>query len=188
MGDLSRKAPVCGSVLSIALLLATLLPGRSAIAEAWEIKAGLGPVFGTEFSSQQKDGLGAQAYLDLGVNEVISLTVGGGYVRHFIGDGQAYYLANAGAGVVVNLDVVFFGVGLAWVPYISARIGFLNQHREGQEAVPGLGMSTAVGLDYVFDENYSVGLAFEYQGMLTDLKLFPAYLGITGRVGLRFLD
>jgi len=174
--------------LAITLLLAALLPGRPANAEAWEIKAGLGPVFGTEFSSQRKDGLGAQAHLDMGLNEFFSLTVGGGYVQHFIGGGQLYYLANAGAGVVVNLDGVMFGVGLAWVPYVSARIGFLHQHIEGREAVSGLGMSTAVGLDYVFEENYFVGFAFEYQGMLTDLEIFPAYLGITGRVGFRVLD
>jgi opacity protein-like surface antigen len=174
---------------SSCLLLLTLLTSVSvARAEAWELKGGLGPVFGTEFDPDKKQGLGAQAYLDLGLNDFVSLSMGAGYVEHFFGPGLAYSVANAGIGINTNLDVILFGVGLAWVPFASLRLGFLQTDLDGQPTQQGFGMAIAIGMDYVYSENGSVGLAFEYQGMLSDMDGFPGYLGLTARVGFRWLD
>lgn len=171
------------------LLLLILLASVSlARAEAWELKGGLGPVFGTEFDPDKKQGLGAQAYLDLGLTDYLSLSMGAGYVLHFFGPGQAYSLANAGIGINANLDVILFGVGLAWIPYASLRFGFLQIDLDKQPTQQGFGMAIAIGLDYVFSDYASVGLAFEYQGLLSDMDGLPAYLGLTARVGFRWLD
>ena len=49
----------------------------------------------------------------------------------------------------------------------------------------GLGMTVAVGFDYLLTENFTLGFAAEYHGMLTDMQAFPAYAAFTGRVGFR---
>lgn len=176
------------SLAALAALISTLALSPSATGEAWEVKAGLGPSFGTEASEQRKQGLGGQVYLDVGLSDFVSLSAAGGYVSHFFGPGLGYDLAHAGIGVTANLDVLIFGVGLAWVPYATARLGFLQVDTRDQAADPGFGLALGVGLDYIWDESYSMGFSLEYHGMLTDLDGLPAYLGISLRLGLRWLD
>jgi len=170
-----------------AALTSLLILAPAASAEAWEVKAGLGPTFGTEFSEHRKQGLGGQLYLDVGLNDFISLSAAGGYVHHFFGPGTGYHLAHAGLGLTANMDVLIFGVGLAWVPYATVRLGYLQIDLRGAEADRGFGLAVGVGLDRIWDESYSVGFSLEYHGMLTDLDGLPAYLGVSLRVGLRWL-
>jgi len=171
-----------------AAFIALSVMAPAATGEAWEVKAGLGPTFGTEFSDQRKQGLGGQAYLEVGLNDFVSLSAGGGYVRHFFGPGSSYGLAHAGLGVVANLDVLIFGVGLAWVPYATVRLGYLQVNLQDTAADRGFGLALGVGLDRIWNESYSVGFALEYHGMLTNLDGLPAYLGVSLRLGLRWLD
>jgi len=160
----------------------TLLFGSPVFAEAWDIKGGAGVIYGSTFRSYEKDGVGFQAYFDLGLTETLSLTASGGFSSHFVGDGQAYSLANAGAGILYNIDV------LVIVPFASVRLGWLYQNFEEEVATHGLGVSVAVGFDYLVTEYFTVGFAAEYHGMLTDLDVFPAYLACTTRIGFRLPD
>ncbi len=107
----------------------TLLFGSPVFAEAWDIKGGAGVIYGSTFRSYEKDGVGFQAYFDLGLTETLSLTASGGFSSHFVGDGQAYSLANAGAGILYNIDV------LVIVPFASVRLGWLYQNFETEELV-----------------------------------------------------
>ncbi len=166
----------------------SLLNASLAKAEAWEIRLGLAPVFGTEFRSDLKQGLGAQAYFDLGINDYVSIELAGGYVNHFMGQGTAYEIFDIGLGATFNLDVIAFGVGLAWVPFATVRLGFLQSRADSLVIESGMGVALALGLDYVFDESFSVGIAFDYKGLVTNFNGLPAYLGISLRLGLRWLD
>lgn len=156
-----------------------LLAGGPSAAEMWDFKAGIGPVYGSEFSRTEKDGLGFQAYCELGLNDVLSLTAGGGYTEHLVGEGSAYSLTNLGVGVVYNIDV------LVVVPFLSLRMGWLYKRPDQGEVLYGLGLSVAVGFDYLLTENFTLGFAAEYHGMLTEIQDFPAYAAFTGRVGFR---
>jgi hypothetical protein len=168
------------SIIPIAfVLLAGVTPSW---AEMWDFKAGIGPVYGSKFSRAEKDGLGFQAYCDLGLSDVLSLTAGVGYTEHFVGEGSAYSLTNLGVGVLYNIDV------LVVVPFLSLRMGWMYRSPDRGDEVPllsGLGLSVAVGFDYLLTENFTVGFAAEYHGMLTDFQDFPAYAAFTGRVGFR---
>ena len=167
-------------------LVATVCP--RAAAEAWEVKLGLGPVFGTEFDPDRAQGLGGQAYLEVGLDDFVSLSLGGGYNQHFLGGPLNYSLANAGVGIHVNLDVILFGVGLAWVPFAEARLGYLRLAQSGQAVEHGLGLAIGVGLDYIWSESASAGFALEYHGQLSNIQGLPGYLAVTARLGLRWLD
>ncbi len=159
-----------------------LMGATPSLADMWDFKAGFGPVYGSRFSRAYKDGLGFQAYCDLGLSDVLSLTAGGGYTRHFIGGGSEYSLTNLGVGVLYNIDV------LVVVPFLSLRMGWLYRSPEQGDEVPelsGLGLSVAIGFDYLLTESVTLGFAAEYHGMLTDLQDFPAYAAFTGRVGFR---
>lgn len=164
-------------VIPVSLLI--LLSYQPSRAEMWDFKAGIGPVYGSKFSSAWKDGVGFSAYCDLGLSDVLSLTAGGGYTRHFIGEGSAYSLSNVGVGVLYNIDV------LVVVPFLSLRMGWLHMSPDQGEVLSGLGMTVAVGFDYLLTENFTLGFAAEYYGMLTDMQAFPAYAAFTGRVGFR---
>jgi len=168
----------------MAAVVAACIPAaqRETRAEAWEVRAGAGPVYGSTFSTNQPDGFGFCAYADLGLTELVSLTAAGGYVRHVIGDGGDYTLSHAGLGVLVNLDV------LVVVPYAALRLGWLRQAPDAGEVDDGLGVAFALGFDYLVTDHFTVGFAAEYHGMITDLAGFPAYVGFTGRVGLRLPD
>ncbi|MFC1654504.1 hypothetical protein ACFL2F_01755 [Myxococcota bacterium] len=160
------------------LLLVLLTPGPSR-AEMWDFKAGIGPVYGSKFSRAEQDGLGFQAYCELGLSDVLSLTAGGGYTEHFIGEGSAYSLTNLGVGLLYNIDV------LVVVPFLSLRMGWLYKSPDQGEVLSGLGVSVAIGFDYLVTETFTLGFAAEYHGMLTEMEAFPAYAAFTGRVGFR---
>lgn len=151
-------------------------------AEAWEVRLGAGPVYGSTFRTNQPDGYGFCAYADLGLTELVSLTAAGGYVHHVIGDGEDYSLSHAGGGVLVNLDV------LVVVPYAALRVGWLRRAPDAGEVDAGLGVAFALGFDYLVTDHFTLGFAAEYHGMLTNLADFPAYVGFTGRLGLRLPD
>ena len=161
--------------------LALLIPLGSgpSRAEMWDLKAGIGPVYGSEFRTTRQDGLGFQAYCDLGLSDVLSLTAGGGYTGHFIGEGTGYSLYNLGVGLLYNIDV------LVVVPFLSLRMGWLQMSPDQGEILSGLGVSVAVGFDYLVTETFTLGFAAEYHGMFTDIDAFPAYAAFTGRVGFR---
>ncbi len=165
--------------LVIPLLLLVLLPAESSRAEMWDFKAGIGPVYGSKFSRAERDGVGFQAYCELGLNDVLSLTAGGGYNEHLVGEGSAYSLTNLGLGLLYNIDV------LVVVPFLSLRMGWLHKSPDQGEILSGLGVSVTVGFDYLLTETFTLGFAAEYHGMLTDLQAFPAYVAFTGRVGFR---
>jgi hypothetical protein len=164
---------------AIPLVLLLLVANSPSRAEMWDFKAGVGPVYGSKFSRAEKDGVGFQAYCELGLNDVLSLTAGGGYTRHFVGEGSAYSLTNLGMGVLYNIDV------LVVVPYLSLRMGWLHKIPDQGEVLSGLGLSVAIGFDYLLTETFTLGFAAEYHGMLTDMNSFPAYAAFTGRVGFR---
>jgi hypothetical protein len=155
------------------------MPAGSSRAEMWDFKAGIGPVYGSKFSRAEKDGVGFQTYCELGLNDVLSLTAGGGYTRHFVGEGSAYSLTNLGLGVLYNIDV------LVVVPFLSLRMGWLQKSLDQGEILSGLGLSVAIGFDYLLTETFTLGFAAEYHGMLTEMEAFPAYAAFTGRVGFR---
>lgn len=161
------------------MLLILVLHSPGSPAEAWDFKAGLGPLYGTSFSESWKDGLGLSAYLELGLTETLSLTAGGGYSNQFIGVGEAYSLGHAGLGLLYNIDV------LVVVPYLALRLGFLYTGPDGGEATSGLGATVAIGFDYLWTDSFTVGFAAEYHGMLSDWDAFPAFVAFTGRMGLR---
>ena len=168
--------------LVIPLVLLLLLPAGPSGAEMWDFKAGIGPVYGSKFSRAEKDGVGFQAYCELGLNDVLSLTAGGGYTEHFVGEGSAYSLTTLGLGVLYNID------GLVVVHFLSLRMGWLHKSPDRGDQVPslsGLGLSVAIGFDYLLTETFTLGFAAEYHGMLTDIEAFPAYAAFTGRVGFR---
>ncbi|MBN2498790.1 MAG: hypothetical protein JXR96_29635 [Deltaproteobacteria bacterium] len=162
-----------GSVLMCGFLLAS---PSSAWAELGDISLNFGPLFGTEFDSQRKDGLGAQLTFDVGLSEFFSFTAGAGYVRHFIGGGEAYQLIHAGAGLVYKLDILIV------VPFLSVRLGFLHLAFDEQSR-SGVGFSAAIGVDYLWSESFSAGLSLGYHGMLSDLEGFPSYLAVDARFG-----
>ena len=147
--------------------------------DTYDFKAGIGPVYGTSFTAAKKDGLGFSAYLELGLTETLSLTVGTGYTDQFIGVGEAFSLTHVGLGLLYNIDV------LVVVPYLSLRFGWLYKSPDQDESVSGLGATIALGFDYLWTDSFTVGFAAEYHGMLTDLEAFPAYVAFTGRVGFR---
>ena len=165
--------------LIIPALLLALLPAGPAGAEMWDLKLGIGPVYGSEFRTNRPDGLGFQAYCELGLSDVLSLTAGGGYTGHFVGDGTGYSLSNLGIGLLYNIDV------LVVVPFLSLRMGWLQKTPDQGEVLSGLGVSVAIGFDYLVTETFTLGFAAEYHGMLTDIDAFPAYAAFTGRVGFR---
>ncbi len=175
-------------IFAYSLLFFSCLLSSQAHSEAWEVRLGLAPVFGTEFRTDLKQGLGGGAYFDLGINDYVSLELAGGYVNHFMGDGAAYSLFHVGAGATFNLDVIAFGVGLAWIPFATVRLGFIQTQDDDVVLESGLGVAIALGLDYIFDESFSLGLAFDYHGLLTNFNGLPAYLGISFRLGFRWLD
>jgi len=158
------------------LLLLGVPPAR---ADLFDVKAGVGPLYGTSFSAGKKDGLGFSAYLEMGLTETLSLTAGGGYSGQFIGVGQAYGLTHAGVGLLYNIDV------LVVVPYLSLRLGWLNLSPDAGESRSGLGAALAVGFDYLWTDSFTLGFAAEYHGMLSDWDEFPAFVAFTGRVGFR---
>ncbi len=180
MSVLRRTLP--GWSCALALAAALVVGPGLARAEAWELKAGLGPLFGTDFLPEHQDALGGQLYLQLGVSELWSVTAGGGYARHFLGDGLGAHVVHAGLGVAASLDV------LVVVPYLELRLGYLRRDVDGQACAQGLGLVAALGADYLLTDSFTLGLALEYHGMLTDLAAFPAYLAVNLRAGLRFLD
>jgi hypothetical protein len=165
-------------MLAVSLLSMVLFCGP-AWAEAWDLEGGAGLVYGSTFRSDEKDGLGFQAYFDLGLTETLSLTAGGGYARHFVGDGGAYSLGNIGFGIVYNIDV------LVVVPFASVRVGWMLQDVDEGESNHGFGVSVAVGFDYLVTEYFTLGFAAEYHGMLSNLDAFPAYAAFTSRMGFR---
>lgn len=168
--------------LVIPLALAILFRAEPSAAEMWDLKMGFGPVYGSEFRTTKQDGLGFQAYCELGLSDVLSLAAGGGYTGHFIGDGTGYSLSNLGIGLLYNIDV------LVVVPFLSLRMGWLHMSPDHGDEVPslsGLGVSVAIGFDYLVTETFTLGFAAEYHGMLTDIDAFPAYAAFTGRVGFR---
>lgn len=165
---------------STALVAAAgLLFFLGARADTFDFKAGIGPVYGTSFTADKKDGLGFSAYLELGLTETLSLTASGGYADQFIGVGEAYSLSHADLGLLYNLDV------LVVVPYLALRLGWLYRSPDQGESRSGLGATVAIGFDYLWTDNFTVGLAAEYHGMLTDYHGFPAYVAFTGRMGFR---
>jgi len=163
------------SILATTLLI---LPTSSS-AEPWDIKGGAGVLYGSTFRSDEKDGVGCQVYFDLGLTTTLSVDIGGGYASHFVGGGQAYEIGNLGAGLSYNIDV------LVIVPFVSVRLGWLRYDFEQDGANDGLGVSVAVGFDYLLTEFFTIGFAAEYHGMLTDFADFPAYAAFTSRIGFR---
>jgi hypothetical protein len=175
--------PMLRSSTSIALLIGWIflvLPSNTVLADTWDIKAGLGPVYGSTFSSQEDDGVGLAGYFDLGLSESFSLTLGGTYVDHLIGSKYEYSMFNVGLGVTYNIDVFVV------VPFLSLRLGWLQRDFESLEDDNGFGLSLGIGFDYLWSENLTFGFVAEYHGMLTDLDRFPAYAAFIGRVGLRW--
>jgi hypothetical protein len=165
--------------LVIPLTLTILLGAEPSAAEMWDLKMGAGPVYGSEFRTTKQDGLGFQGYCELGLSDVLSLAAGGGYTGHFIGDGTGYSLSNLGIGLLYNIDV------LVVVPFLSLRMGWLQMSPDQGEVLSGLGVSVAIGFDYLVTETFTLGFAAEYHGLLTDIDAFPAYAAFTGRVGFR---
>lgn len=156
-----------------------LFQTTEALSETWELKGGVGPAFGTTFSSRTKDGLGASAYLELGISESFSLAAGGTYIRHFIGKGLSYSFTDFELGALYKIDV------LALTPFISAKLGWLDQAFDYGQTNSGLAGSLSIGLDYLVIEYLTVGLVAEYHGLLTNLSTFPGYAAFMGRIGFR---
>ena len=154
---------------------------NNASGELYEIKTGVGPVFGTEFTETRKAGIGLQGYFEFGLSELFNATFSAGYVQHSLGSGESYGLTHAGLGVSVNLDV------LTIVPYLSVRLGFLHQNFSDR-SISGLGMAGSIGGDYLVTDSFTLGLALEYHGLVTDLDGLPSYLAIAVRCGYRWLD
>jgi hypothetical protein len=166
-------------VLAIATLLE--LVAAPLHAELWDVKAGIGLAYGTTFSEADHDGLGARATFDLGLTETLALSVGGGFVHHFIGGGDLYTEADASLGLLYNIDV------LEIVPFVAVRLGWLMRSFDSaeRESSQGLGLSVSIGFDYLWTDNFTVGMAAEYQGLLTDFSSFPAWVAFTARIGFR---
>jgi hypothetical protein len=165
--------------LALITWLGSQIFSTEARAEFGDFKAGAGPVYGTTFSSQEKDGVGFQGYLELGLSDSWSIVAGGGANFHQIAGGDPYRLYNLGIGASYNLDV------LVVVPFVSMKVGWLYRDKPDQAADVGLGFSLAVGFDYLWSEFFTVGFAAEYHGLLTDLPTIPGYAAFTGRVGFR---
>jgi hypothetical protein len=170
------------SYLAILMIPAWVGQATPARAEAWELKLGLGPAFATEFDPLTREGLGGQVYAQLGVSEIFSLTAGAGYLHHFLGSGLSGQVVHVGLGLAASLDV------LVVVPYLELRLGYLWQQVENQPRSQGLGLTIALGADYLWTDRFTAGLALEYHGLLTDFDVLPAYLSVNLRMGLRFLD
>jgi hypothetical protein len=168
--------------LKLALItwLGSQLFSPVARAELGDFKAGAGPVYGSTFSPREKDGAGFQTYLELGLSDCWSIVAGGGANFHEIAGGDPYRLYNFGLGISYNLDV------LVVVPFVSMKAGWLYRANPDRAADSGLGFSVALGFDYLWTENFTVGLAAEYHGLLSDnIPTIPGYAAFTGRVGFR---
>ena len=163
----------------IIALLSICISSTTAFSEAWELKAGGGPVYGSTFSSSKKDGLGGQLYVELGLSESFSLVASGGYTPHFIGSGEGYSFTNLDLGVLYKIDI------LAVVPFLSAKVGWLNQAFDQGGSNSGLSASVAIGFDYLWTDYLTCGFAAEYHGLLSDMGAFPGYAAFMGRIGFR---
>jgi hypothetical protein len=161
------------------VVVAAVVPAGSALADLWDIHAGIGPDYATTFRSYEKDGMGFHAYFDLGLTETLNLSAVGGYNAHFVGGGNEYSIADACLGLSYNLDI------LVVVPFAAVRLGWIGQQPNETNDLHGLGLSVGIGFDYLVTDYFTLGLAAEYLGMITSFDIIPAYVSFVGRIGFR---
>lgn len=116
-------------------------------------------------------GVGGGAHLAYGVNDWLNLELSLSGTRHLEG-GPSIFGATAAA--YYTIDVI------EWIPYLGLFAG--GYRFTGDEPSTSLGGGLALGLDYQFDRNYSVGI----QGRLHEV-FAPDPFGATayGTLALR---
>lgn len=114
-------------------------------------------------------GVGGGAHITYGVNDWLNLEAAFSATRHFEGGPT---IIGGTAAAYYTIDVI------EWIPYLGV---FAGGYRFASDA-PSFGAGLALGLDYQFDRNYSVGV----QGRLNEI-FAPDPLGATtyGTLALR---
>ena len=178
LGTASRQPGRLGRVCLLALTLSAGL----ARAAPWELKLGGGASYGSTFHPMEADGYGAHGYAELGLSEMWSLLLAGGYQEHTLGKGNRYSFEQVGLGLVYALDV------LSVLPFISVRLEWLQKRWQQNPAEAGLGYCVGGGFDVSLFRHLTVGFAGEYHGSLNELSFnyLPGYVSFNLRLGVRF--
>jgi hypothetical protein len=184
--------PTCyvSAVLRLVLvaLLVPLLVG-SARADEKEFLLAIQPQAAMlRIGDQNAWGGGGAIDLNYGITDALAVRVTGAATVHAVpmtmtDPGGTLLAYHAGAGFTYTIDI------LRLVPYVDFDIGLLGTSRvvNGERQTENhLGMELGVGVDYLINRRYSVGIVARYHAYLTALSEIPVYLYFGPRFAIRF--
>lgn len=168
-----------------------VLFGQAANAERRELSLGAQPLYAVAYlPDQNAHGGGGVAHALFGLTDAVSILAFGGVTQHVVAanpeekTGAGTLLAwHAHVGVSYALDIVRIQ------PFFEASAGvFAQKIAVGPEAKQTLQASVAIGVgaDYLVSRRFSLGFAFRYHGVVTDLANLPIYLTVGPRAQFRF--
>lgn len=148
----------------------------------WEIV--LAPVYAYLLQDQRGDahGGGAQVFIRYGITDSVGIHVSALWTAHAVSDlpnvadsGGTLQVLSGSAGLSYALDLTRF------VPRLEADLGVLSRHFN-EESTTDMAIKIGLGVDYALNGWLSVGAAFHYHAVLTNLQEMPVYVDMGPRV------
>lgn len=166
---MSRVAPI-----ALITLMASGFSGLTHAARAGEISVAAGADYGVApLGSRRIGGWGGGGELSYGLDDELSLTLGGHWVEHASDEGSLpFEVAYAAAGVRYAIDV------LVVTPYVRTDAASYLRRPDGPAATAFSDWSVqgAVGLDWRAWERSGVGVEVRFHDMLARFSNRPAYV------------
>lgn len=177
--------------LAALALVAAALAGPTARADEKELILSVEPFFALATTSDQTSpGGGAALDVSYGITDALAIRATGAIAGHSLGKTMDFPAAgtllayHAGAGLTYTIDI------LRLVPYADFSIGLLGTSRPdgkgGQKTDNELGIELGIGVDYLVNRRFAVGVVVRYHAFLTALNDLPSWLYVGPRVAIHF--
>lgn len=168
-----HSLPIC-----LALTLLALPPARAAAFEdqgTLSVELGYGQLVGSALPAH---GLLAGATFAVGLDDAVTLRLGGAYALHPGGGGPLHVAAG-------YLEALYIFDILEIVPYGGIGLGGLLEAIGAESALEATA-HVVVGAEYLLDRAWSLGLDLRALLKLTELEGDPIYVQVTLRAGYSF--
>jgi hypothetical protein len=174
------------------LLLAAL--AQRAAADEKEFLLAVQPGFSLiHVGDQTAWGGGAGVDFAYGVTDALAVRATGAFTGQAIGEAKMNDQVTAPSGTVLSY---FAGVGVTYtidvlrvVPYIDFAVGALGTRRptlQGDAWGHDFGIEIGLGLDYLVNRRFAVGVVVRYHAFLTAIADLPVYLYAGPRLAVHF--